>query len=563
MRKPIKENIPWKFLTNSGGKLLRQVPIILLASSFLYHNPSLAKPANPLDADQGVWLFTTDYNYDDYHNHGEERMTCKNNQDGGFVIHELYRRAETLNSYDYTLHDKYRMERKSDNGVDYDITERSIYASPIDARVKEKLPESCAEYAERIRRSFVNFHKGFIYAHIATYIISDYYDENKVVNGFSDQVSDSQLDDSIYSTTTPWQKIIFKTYINDKGQVVQGQDGLRLIDLDRQSTRRRLAALSSHLAITDGQSAINRANISGNPLAAAQSSQMLANQSLDAGNAGLWVSLSNNTPIAGAGQGASNQMQIGQDIALSPDIIVGVAASHTALSRLAEAQSGNNFSSLNGSAIASTVYGLYSPGNLRFTVQSGVQTGSLQLYTASPDLWNESFGKSNFTGSSSELSLGYELGKDLAGKDFSLIPSFALGYRAQAAAAYREMSSQEMLALFVPEMTRKQAYGRVALELRSTIRLGAFAALPIASLGVERDQSSIRQKGDFALVNQPTYRINTKLDGHSYGTAITQRFVLDLVRSDDSAFALRTEYQGSYADHHASNILSVGLKGSF
>ena len=327
-------------------------------------------------------------------------------------------------------------------------------------------------------------------------------------------------------------------------------------DLDR-----RLAALSSKLAITTGQAALKRAALSGNPLGNSQASLSLANQSIDAGVSGVWVSLSNNNPLVGGDQGTSNNMQIGQDMALSPDIMVGVSASHSAL---VESHFGSVTTSQNRDTIAGNFYALYSPGNLRVTAHSGLQSGAMDKFRIFPSLGNEmTYGHSNFTGSSSELSLGYELGKDWVGNNFSLIPSFAVGHRSQTTASYNERATDVRLAFFVPEMAHRQVYAALKLDARAVVKLNNLSLLPMVGIEFDKNDTKSNGRGAFDGVALPDAQLGTSLDTHHVGTRVNYHLALDLIGSDASGLALRTEYQGELTNKNAVNRVSFGLKSGF
>ena len=294
------------------ANILAIVPITLVLLS------TAAKAEyNINETDQGVWRVHARYVTGLHYLYGESRFGCQALNDGTFNIHEVYKLLDVSEDHHEDHPNIITRERLSSDGINYTMDEKSLYGRPKHETWREAAPKSCQEYYERIVASqHHQFGKDVMGQKIA-----DKYEDSLVVYGFGRLITDHDP-----SAQKP------KVMRQISGQGVGGdlQAGLRMTNLSEQSTSRRLAALSSRLSITNGQAAINRANLkSGDPLGNPMSSQMLANQSLDTGVAGIWLALNHNSPISGAMNGASNHLQIGQDFALSPDIIVGVTASQS------------------------------------------------------------------------------------------------------------------------------------------------------------------------------------------------------------------------------------------
>ena len=214
--------------------------------------------------------------------------------------------------------------------------------------------------------------------------------------------------------------------------------------------------------------------------------------------------------------------------------------------------------------MASTVYGLYSPANLRIGVQSGVQTGSLQLYRfITTDQTEVAYGKTSFNGQAGALSMGYEMGNEWGGKNLSLIPSVAVGYRGQTAKSYSERASDERLALTVPQMMHHQFYTAVQLEARAQLSFNQFAVLPMAGLSVERANTGVTQTGLLGLVTDPTVNFDAEGAPQQKSIAMNYHLGMDLIAADQNRLALHSEFQRAKLGSHAVNSLNFGLKGKF
>ncbi|MCX8506478.1 MAG: autotransporter outer membrane beta-barrel domain-containing protein [Alphaproteobacteria bacterium] len=339
--------------------------------------------------------------------------------------------------------------------------------------------------------------------------------------------------------------------------------GFRMTEAGGQGVTQRLSALSSHLAITNGEQAIARAAMYGDPSRASQTSLSLANQSLDAGVAGMWVNFANNNGVSGSNlDGTTHHLQAGQDVAVTPDLTVGVAASSSAISL---ARSGDAPSNLTGSVLSAHLYMAYSPDRVRLTAQAGGQSGSVQNYRAISTQQNDvAYGQTGFTGSNAEMRIGYELGNNVTTSQspFSLIPSIAVGYRAQTAKSYSERATSDYLALAVPELSHRNLYAAIGLEARSIFRINEIAAMPRLSVGVERNNSRFGQKGVVALAIDPTAQFNTNLGVHNYGTTARYGVGIDMVGSANGV-ALRADYQGSISANERVNALTLGTKIGF
>ena len=339
--------------------------------------------------------------------------------------------------------------------------------------------------------------------------------------------------------------------------------GFRMAEASGQGINQRLAALSSHLAITNGAQAISRAHLTGDLSHASQTSVSLANQSLDAGVAGMWVSLTNNNGVTGSNlNGIRNHLQAGQDVALSPELTVGVAASSSSLS---QTRTGDTPSYLSGTVISANIYMAYSPDRVRLTAQASGQSGSVENYrTISTQQNDVAYGHTGFTGSSAEMRIGYELGNNAAATQnpISLIPSIAVGYRAQSAASYSERASRDYLALAVPELSQNNLYAAIGLEARTIFHINDIAAMPRVSVGIERDNSRLGQNGVVALAIDPTAQFDTNLGTHNYNTTARYGFGIDMVGSDNN-IALRVDYQGRKSSDEQVNCFTLGTKIGF
>ena len=542
----------------------KNIALFMLASTALGGFGFIGQAqANPTtDTDSGIWRLEYNFaNEGGQFDDGNVRLGCSVNPDKTFRIHEIY---EHVQGSTFTSSYHRKREITSTDGVNYHLEEYLWVNQGPTKHVKTEnwqmaKPVSCGDYAYRVGK-FLNDHFFIEVKSYKLYEGADAVDHFDAENG-TGVIVVPQKPLNPGEKPAPKQTRAVRQ-ITGQGVAEGLQPGLRVANLGGQGAGQRLTSLSSKLAITDGQAAINRAALSGNPLGNSQTSLSLANQSVDAGNAGLWVSLSNNNPIAGAGQGATNHMQVGQDIAVSTDLTIGMAASHSGLT---QSQFGDTPNSVNGDVIASNLYAVYSPGNLRLTAAAGLQAGSLQNYRFFTSLGNEiALGQTGFKGANGELGLGYELGKELGGKDFSLIPSFAVGHRSQTTASYNERATDENLALSVPELANKQLYAAVKLDARAVVKFGKVSALPMASIGVERDNSNLSQNGAVGFVADASQQLATNLGSHNHATAINYRLGLDLVGSDESGLALRADYQGTKTDRNAAvNSLSFGLKGVF
>ena len=126
MKISTKQNKSSQKQNNSGKKLLSQLPILMLASTFLYNNPSLAAGTTTppaVDTDSGIWKITyaslAGYSLMDT---GTDIFQCKVNPDGSFQIKEVYEHTEN-NLYNADLQTYHRRELTSSDGNNYHVEE--------------------------------------------------------------------------------------------------------------------------------------------------------------------------------------------------------------------------------------------------------------------------------------------------------------------------------------------------------------------------------------------------------------------------------------------------------
>ena len=405
--------------------------------------------------------------------------------------------------------------------------------------------------------SFYDFHIDTAYQKI-----SDRFDIFQIIHGF-DTVRPTKIEPATKLDTTTAPQTQALQQLTAKGRARDMQSGLRVADTGRRMTSDRLASLSSGLSITSGATALDRAELDGNPTTLPQSSLSLANQSLDSGIAGVWVSLSNQNALNGANhRGTGNHYQIGSDYAVTPTLTVGISASNTDLS---QDWSGNLPSHLSGNILASNIYLDYRPQRLRISAQSGIETGAID-YVRFITLYGfaQSFGITNFHGATCDMRLGYEFGavNPKAEQGLSLIPSIAVGYRRRHVDAYSERASHEYLALSLPELRQNQAYAGMGIEARMVIRGKDFAALPRLSIMIERENNRLRQNGVTGLVADPSVQFDRQFGGASYRSVAHIAAGMDLIRSGES-LVLRADYQGNFAKDEKTSTVAFGLKGGF
>ena len=321
----------------------------------------------------------------------------------------------------------------------------------------------------------------------------------------------------------------------------------------------RITALSSKLAITDGKSAIERANFSGNPMNASQSSMSLANQSIDAGKIGMWVSLSPTNGLSSKnGHGNVASFQAGQDVALSPNFIVGIAASNGII---ANQQNGNTPSYLNGNLIGTNVYSTYSEGDWRFSTNFGAHQGNMEMIrTIDLSDRNLSSGKTTLIGSSGEARIGYEL---MGSKTISVIPSLALGNRNSRSKAYNERATAEYLALAVPSYAQNSNYLALGFDVRMLQNWGSAMIMPRLSVSYEQANRNTKQYGDIGFVADKDLLLTTNSSGRQNIGTTNFAVGVDILSSDEGHFALRGDYKASVNREENVQNLTIGTKIGF
>ena len=528
------------------GKFARQFafPTALVGMAAFMTACSGAGPKLPTTtSDQGVWIINASKpNGSGSPTTASGSYSCRNNNDGTFRIHYENRSSNGDNETGDT-----------NDGVNFTVTTNGKTKTTT-----MPLPASCQAFVDQ----YVDVLTSNGFDNVTANKTGPVYTGIYMTPGLATSSSGQKLQAGL-AQLTPDQQTRALRQISGQSLSHDMQSGFNLGSLSSNGVTQRLAALSSKLAITDGQSAINRANLAGNPMGAAQSALSLANQSRDAGTAGMWVSLSNNNAISGNNlTGGTALIQAGQDVALSKDVTIGVAASQ---SSLGQSKAGDTPTSVAGSVIAANIYLAYAPERMRITAQAGAQSGTIQqtrmISTAQSDI---AFGKTGFSGSSAEARLGYELGESdgQKGGGFSLIPSLAVGYRAQTAKGYSERATTDFLALSVPELANRQTYAAIGLEARTVFQVNDIAAMPRASIGIERNNSRLGQNGVVALAIDPTAQFTTNLGAKSYGTITRYDLGIDLMGSEHG-LALRADYQGSLSAQENVNALTLGMKLGF
>ena len=544
-------------------------------------------------ANEGMWKISYIIDGLTYHNRvvANIRYGCKETSPGVLTTHEHIVRHDTLRGWydktstiDIASYDGYTFFTEVQNSWEskphfYKATGFRFKQAEINCEHYAQIEKASSVVRDPSRiwwQDYADFNAtedqvstyGHVYSHIEK--ISDTYDIYQLINGFGTQDPKKNPPSGIGSALTASPSALQAQAIRQVIRQVTGeglardmQSGLRIADFAGKGATGRLASLSSQLSITNGLAALDRAGLGGNLAQAAQSARSLANQSLDAGSAGIWVALSSNEAITGTHHsGSSDHYQIGQDFALNPEFTIGVAASN---SDIAEQWNGDLPSRLSGTALGADFYVNYRPDRLRLSAQSGAQTGTMQHLRILSAIDNEmTLGNSGFHGADGELRLGYELGQTNAtsGQNFSLIPNLAVGYRTRQVAAYTERATSDDLALAIPELAQKQAYAGMGFEARLVLRGKDIAALPRLSVNLGREKSRLAEHGVASLASDPDLQIDRPFGGASYRSVARIGAGIDVIGSGDS-LALRADYQGSFAKDEKSNAVTFGLKGAF
>ena len=364
---------------------------------------------------------------------------------------------------------------------------------------------------------------GFLNARCATATASSILETSNVVNCYAKGLA---ITNGIATIGTDG----FSDSVNT--QLQNQMTNLQRLSAD-QTIEQRLTALSSGLSITTGEAAIERANLSGDSSKLDQTKLSLANQSLDVGKPGAWVSLSKDFSHGGNNSNeVSQNIRVGQDFALNSNFTVGISASYVSSIQSKD----NDYSSSMASRLVDTnLYGLYSQGRVRVSSLVGLQNGTKQSR-----MINSTSVQTQLNGANAEARIGYELGNLAVGKNLavSFIPTLGLGYRTVSDRGNSDSIINDGSGVSIANLSQEQAYAVIGLTARSVIYWNDYAIMPKVSLGYEpgifhSGQTSINgvtynstQVQQFSLKTQENFavtKIGLGLDMIEVGEGVTMK----------------------------------------